>query len=179
MKEIKMKALECKLVPIEKITANNWNPNKVAKPEMDLLQKSIEDNGFCFPIATIYDKEKDEYVIIDGYHRYLVSKTRLGLKEVPIVVLDYDIKMQMSATIQFNRARGTHQLEPMKAIIRKLFDEGKTTKEICKQLGMRPEEVFRLSDFGREEFLKLMINNDRTENVNISGYSNAYTVKKI
>ena len=64
MKEIKMKALECKLVPIEKITANNWNPNKVAKPEMDLLQKSIEDNGFCFPIATIYDKEKDEYVYL-------------------------------------------------------------------------------------------------------------------
>ena len=61
MKEIKMKALECKLVPIEKITANNWNPNKVAKPEMDLLQKSIEDNGFCFPIATIYDKEKENY----------------------------------------------------------------------------------------------------------------------
>ena len=57
-------------------------------------------------------------------------------------------------TITHNRARGTHQLEPMKAIIRKLFDEGKTTKEICKQLGMRPEEVFRLSDFGREEFLK-------------------------
>ena len=67
----------------------------------------------------------------------------------------------------------------MKAIIRKLFDEGKTTKEICKQLGMRPEEVFRLSDFGREEFLKLMINNDRTENINISGYSNSYTLKKV
>ena len=44
---------------------------------------------------------------------------------------------------------------------------------------MRPEEVFRLSDFGREEFLKLMINNDRTENVNISGYSNSYTLKKV
>ena len=144
MKEIKMKALECKLVPIEKLTANNWNPNKVAKPEMDLLQKSIEDNGFCFPIATIYDKDKDEYVIIDGYHRYLVSKTRLNLKEVPIVVLDYDVKMQMSATIQFNRARGTHQIPDMSNIVVKLLNEGWGDQQICEHLGMELDEVIRL-----------------------------------
>lgn len=144
LKEIKMKALEAKLVDINKLVANNWNPNKVAKPEMDLLQKSIEDNGFCFPIATIYDEEKDQYRIIDGYHRYLVSKERLKLKEVPVVVLDYGVAMQMSATIQFNRARGTHQIPDMSHLIIKLLEEGWGDKQICEHLGMELDEVIRL-----------------------------------
>lgn len=144
MKEIKMKALETKLVPIEKLVANNWNPNKVAKPEMKLLQKSIEDNGFCFPIATIYDKINDKYVIIDGFHRYTVSKDYLHLKEVPIVVLDHDIKMQISATIQFNRARGTHQIPGMSNVVIKLLNEGWNDLEICNHLGMDLDEVIRL-----------------------------------
>lgn len=59
-------------------------------------------------------------------------------------------------TITHNRARGTHLLEPMKAIVKKLMDEGKTVEEIGKQLGMKPEEVFRLSGFTRDEFLELM-----------------------
>lgn len=141
---IKMKALEAKLVDINKITANNWNPNKVAKPEMDLLQKSIEDNGFCFPIVTIYDQENDKYRIIDGFHRYLVSKERLKLKEIPVVVLDYDVKMQMSATIQFNRARGTHQIPDMSNIVIKLLNDGWSDLQICEHLGMELDEVIRL-----------------------------------
>jgi len=144
MKEIKMKALETKLVPIEKLVANNWNPNKVAKPEMKLLQKSIEDNGFCFPIATIYDKINDKYVIIDGFHRYTVAKDYLHLKEVPIVVLDHDIKMQISATIQFNRARGTHQIPGMSNVVIRLLNEGWSDLEICNHLGMDLDEVIRL-----------------------------------
>ena len=56
-----------------------------------------------------------------------------------------------------NRARGTHLLEPMKAIVKRLLDEGKSVQEIGKQLGMKPEEVFRLSDFSRDDFLEMMI----------------------
>jgi len=144
MKEIKMKALETKMVDINKLVANNWNPNKVAKPEMKLLQKSIEDNGFCFPIATIYDKEKDIYVIIDGFHRYTVSRDYLKLKEVPVVVLDHDVKMQMSATIQFNRARGTHQIPDMSKLVISLLNEGWGDLEISNHLGMELDEVIRL-----------------------------------
>ena len=59
-------------------------------------------------------------------------------------------------TVTHNRARGTHLLEPMKKIVKELMDEGKTVEEIGKQLGMRPEEIFRLSDFSKEDFLKMM-----------------------
>ena len=45
----------------------------------------------------------------------------------------------------------------MKVIVKELLNEGKTVEEIGKQLGMRPEEIFRLSDFSKEDFLKMMI----------------------
>ena len=62
----------------------------------------------------------------------------------------------MYGTITHNRARGTHLLEPMKAIVKTLLNEGKDVKEISRQLGMRPEEIFRLSDFSKEEFISMM-----------------------
>jgi ParB-like chromosome segregation protein Spo0J len=74
------------------------------------------------------------------------------------VIVDHqgDESADVYGTITHNRARGTHLLEPMKAIVKKLLDEGKTVQEISKQLGMKPEEVFRLSGFTRDDFLALM-----------------------
>lgn len=68
--------------------------------------------------------------------------------------------------------RGTHQLEPMKNIVSKLIARGKTVKEIGRELGMKPEEVFRLSDFTRDDFLKIMIDG-------ASGYNRAYINQNI
>ena len=78
----------------------------------------------------------------------------------------------MYGTITHNRARGTHLLEPMKAIVKKLMDEGKTAEEIGKQLGMKPEEVFRLSGFTRDEFLELMTKDHPT-------YSRARIIRSV
>ena len=77
---------------------------------------------------------------------------------MPVVIVDHqgDESADIYGTITHNRARGTHLLEPMKAIVKKLLEEGKTINEIGKQLGMKPEEVFRLSGFTRDEFLSLM-----------------------
>lgn len=143
-KKIEFPLLNTIMVPIEKLVANDYNPNKVAKPEMLLLQKSIEDNGFCFPIAVIHDREKDQYVIVDGFHRYTVAKDYLFLEEVPVVVLKHDIKKRMSATIQFNRARGTHQIIDMSKIVITLFEKGWDDEDIMEHLGMERDEVLRL-----------------------------------
>ena len=77
-----------------------------------------------------------------------------------VIVAHSDESEDMYGTITHNRARGTHLLEPMKAIVKNLMDEGKSVKEISKQLGMKPEEIFRLSDFSKEEFIKLMVKKD-------------------
>lgn len=71
-------------------------------------------------------------------------------------------------TITHNRARGTHQLEPMKAIVKRLIAQGKSVKEIGRELGMKPEEVFRLSEFTRDDFLKIMTGG-------AASYNRAYT----
>ena len=93
----------------------------------------------------------------DIERRWIEHKAACFKGRVPIVVLDKPINDRMASTVRHNRARGTHLLEPMKNIIKKLLDNGQSVKEIAKQLGMKPEEVFRLSDFSRDEFLDMLI----------------------
>lgn len=156
----------------DRLHANDYNPNKVSEDNLQLLMQSIETNGWTLPIVV-----RPDYTIIDGFHRWTVAgreplKTQLGGK-VPVVIVEHDdASDDIYGTITHNRARGTHLLEPMKAIVKRLLDDGKTVDEIGKQLGMKPEEVFRLSDFTREEFLDMM-----TKGVN--GYSRAVVYKKI
>ena len=139
------------------LRANDYNPNKVSEDNLKLLMQSILTNGWTLPIVV-----RPDYTIIDGFHRWTVSGreplvSKLGGK-VPVVIVDHgtDASADVYGTITHNRARGTHLLEPMKAIVKRLMDDGKSVQEIGKQLGMRPEEVFRLSGFTRDEFLALM-----------------------
>lgn len=92
---------------------------------------------------------------------------------VPVVIVKHSERSEdIYGTVTHNRARGTHLLEPMKAIVKELLGEGKPVAEIGKQLGMRPEEVFRLSDFSKEDFLKMMIKPEQ-------GFSRAEFITKI
>ena len=132
------------LVPKELIVANNYNPNYVDKQNMELLKTSIVDNGFAFAIVVVWDDEIEKFVIVDGFHRYTILNDWLGCEKIPIVVLEHDAKQRMSATVQFNRARGVHQVELMGDLVKALFDQGADDEEIAKHLGMELEEVFRL-----------------------------------
>jgi len=59
-------------VPIDKIEANDYNPNHVANREMELLYQSIKCDGYTMPIVCFYDQDRDKYVIVDGFHRYTI-----------------------------------------------------------------------------------------------------------
>lgn len=132
------------MVPINQVQANNYNPNAVAENNMKLLEQSIVDNGMCFPVVTIWSDEDDKYIIVDGFHRYSIFKDYLQAEELPIVVLQHDIKQRMSATVQFNRARGVHQVELMGDLVKGLVEQGMEEDDIAKHLGMQLEEVYRL-----------------------------------
>lgn len=81
-------AYDIRRVPIEKIRANAYNPNRTAPPEFQLLERSILEDGYTMPIVCYYDKEQDFYEIVDGFHRYLVMKTlKKLLNEKAIVYL--------------------------------------------------------------------------------------------
>ena len=139
---------------------NDYNPNKVSRENLRLLMQSIITNGWTLPIVV-----RPDLTIIDGFHRWTVAGEEPLLSalngKVPIVTVSHQGESEnIYGTITHNRARGTHLLEPMKAIIQRLIDDGRGVDEIGKQLGMRPEEVFRLSDFSKEDFLNMMIKQD-------------------
>jgi ParB-like chromosome segregation protein Spo0J len=132
------------------LTANDYNPNHVAPPEMELLKISILENGWTQPIVISPDG-----TIVDGFHRWT-----LGLKDkevqkltdglVPVVTLtNLDQALSRLATIRHNRARGNHYVVKMADIIHELKALNLSDEEISQRLGMELEEVERLFDRGR------------------------------
>jgi len=142
--KIDIPCLNVKLVDRDLLVANNWNPNSVSPDKMEFLKQSIVDNGFCFPVVTIWDDDLEKYVIIDGFHRFIICQKKwLDIKEVPIVVLEHNISKRMAATVQFNKARGIHQIDLDADIIRSLIEQGMSVKEISIHLGIDEDTIHR------------------------------------
>ena len=132
------------MVNRELVQANNYNPNSVADEKMELLRQSIVDNGFAFPIVTIYDPDLNKFVVVDGFHRYVISGPNwLGMEYIPIVVLGHDMARCMAATWQFNKARGVHQVDLDADLIRALIQQGVPEEEISQHLGIDIDTIFR------------------------------------
>lgn len=149
-------------VDAEKVQANDYNPNKVAPPEMKLLEISIESDGYTQPIVT-WLREDGIYEVVDGFHRHLVGK-KLGLKKLPVVVINKDRQDKcdrISSTIRHNRARGKHIVQAMSEIVIELKNRNWKNERIARELGMEEDEVLRLcqitglaSMFKDEDFSK-------------------------
>lgn len=144
MKKITFPCLSARLVPSNKVQANDYNPNHVASPEMKLLAHSIEEDGVTQPVVTFYDADIDRYIVIDGYHRYTILTKWFKLPEIPVVVVDKPIQDRMASTIRHNRARGKHQVDMMSVMVEKLLKLGWADIDIARHLGMEAEEVLRL-----------------------------------
>jgi ParB-like chromosome segregation protein Spo0J len=136
-------------VPIEQVQANDYNPNSVASNELKLLHTSISHDGYTQPIVTIYDEELKKYIIIDGFHRYFTCRSNADIQEktggrVPIVVLQKSINDRMASTVRHNRARGKHSVNGMANLVFNMLDNGWDDAAICNELGMEPDELYRL-----------------------------------
>ncbi len=136
-------------IPAEQVTANDYNPNAVAPPEMRLLYVSIREDHFTQPIVSTHDAENNQYVIIDGFHRNRVGKEYRDIRErlhgyLPIVTTAKPIDERMASTIRHNRARGKHAVSPMSDLVAALYRDGWPDDRIAKELGMELDEVLRL-----------------------------------
>ena len=136
-------------IDVDMIEPNDYNPNAVAKNELTLLEISIDHDGYTQPTVTIWDKEKQKYVIVDGFHRYYVMKTSKLINErnggkLPIVVLDKNINDRMASTVRHNRARGKHSVSGMGNIVCEMIKNGATDEEVCNELGLEVDELVRL-----------------------------------
>ncbi len=138
-----------KAIPIDKIRANEYNPNSVAPPEMKLLYDSIKEDGYTMPIVCYYNEKDDMYEIVDGFHRYriMLEHEDIYAREngcLPVSVIDKPIGERMASTIRHNRARGSHNVDLMSNIVAELVEMGKSNNWIMKHLGMDADEVIRL-----------------------------------
>ena len=148
-KEFQSPVYDIRSVPLEKVKANDYNPNAVAPPEMALLEISIWEDGYTQPIVTYYDPEQDMYVVVDGFHRFLICKNSKRIRDrekgmLPVVVINKDLSDRIASTIRHNRARGTHKVELMSTIVAELVEMGKGDPWICKHIGMSIDELLRL-----------------------------------
>lgn len=143
-KALEFTCMQPQLIPTEKIIANDWNPNEVAREEMELLAISIEENGFAMACIVVYDSEIDRYILSDGFHRYTLLKEFFKSPVIPCVVLDKTVAEQMRATIHFNRAKGKHKVDMMAKLVARMLTLGQSDSDIAKFLGMQAEEVLRL-----------------------------------
>ena len=137
-------------VKSDDVHANDYNPNSVAPPEMELLERSIMSDGYTQPIVTWPNNGLE---VVDGFHRNRVGKESESVRNrihgyLPVVVLDdsrHDRNDRMAATIRHNRARGKHKVDSMSDIIVELKRRRWSNEKIGKELGMEPDEVLRLS----------------------------------
>lgn len=149
---LKDNPVDCVLwVKKEAVHANDYNPNSVAPPEMELLATSIKADGYTQPIVT-WNDDTNSYEVVDGFHRNRVGKE---VKEVSDALLGYLPVVvirnsqlgkcdRISSTIRHNRARGKHNVESMSDIVLELTRRNWSDDKIAKNLGMDSDEVLRL-----------------------------------
>lgn len=141
-------------VSSDDVRANDYNPNSVAPPEMELLHISIAADGYTQPVVT--NAEEGTRVVIDGFHRNRVGREYADVREglmgrLPVVQIrgtQQTLENRMASTIRHNRARGKHSVVKMTDIVLELKRRNWTDAKIGKQLGMDPDEVLRLSQIG-------------------------------
>lgn len=144
--------VECvQWVKSDLVFANDYNPNSVAPPEMELLHTSIQEDGYTQPIVVW--QHDGMYEVVDGFHRNRVGKEYEDIKErihsyLPVVVINNDREDKgdrIASTIRHNRARGKHKVEAMSDIVLDLKKRNWSDAKIAKELGMDADEVLRLA----------------------------------
>lgn len=138
-------------VPSEDVEANDYNPNKVAPPEMKLLEHSIAMDGYTQPVVT-WLHENGARETIDGFHRSRIGRESKVVRErvrgyLPVTTANQsrtDRNDRIASTIRHNRARGKHQIQAMSDIVVELTRRNWSEQQIAKELGMEPDEVLRL-----------------------------------
>lgn len=133
------------------VIANDYNPNTVAPPEMELLHTSIQEDGYTQPIV-VYQHD-GIYEVVDGFHRNRVGKECKDIRErihgyLPVTIINderHDKADRIASTIRHNRARGKHRVDAMSNIVLDLRKRNWSDKKIAKELGMDADEVLRLA----------------------------------
>jgi len=146
---LKHPALHTTLVPADSVQGNDYNPNKVAPPELELLKLSIRKDGLTMPVVVAGGKEEGSWVVVDGFHRTAICAGTKDIREslkgyLPVTQLDKSLEDRVTATVRHNMARGTHQIALTARLVALLKKHNWSNERIGKELGMDADEVLRL-----------------------------------
>lgn len=130
-----MDTVDIETVPIDSIHPNSYNPNTQTPTQFDLLQKSMQADGFTVPILV----QKDSRTIVDGEHRWRAAQS-LGYTEVPVVWSDMSIEQMYISTLRHNRARGNEDAALAGQVIRDLA-ESMDLSSLASELNVSLEEL--------------------------------------
>lgn len=141
--------LNVQLLPVDKVKGNDYNPNKVAPPEMNLLALSMRKDGMTMPVVVSSEKKGDEWEVVDGFHRRTHAAHTKDIREslhgyLPSTMLSKSLEDRVTSTVRHNLARGVHQVELSAKLVVFLKKHNWADARIGKEIGMDPEEVLRL-----------------------------------
>jgi ParB-like chromosome segregation protein Spo0J len=144
---LKHPVLNVQLVPVDKVIGNDYNPNRVAPPEMELLALSIRKDGMTMPCVVADDGK--QWIVVDGFHRRQQVATKNDIREslkgyLPVSKLNKKIEDRITSTVRHNIARGTHQVQLSANLIALLRKHNWPDARIGKEIGMDADEVLRL-----------------------------------
>jgi hypothetical protein len=183
-------------IDVNRLDANDYNPNYVLTPELKLLKVSLLAQGWIQPVLVAerqvctegckadevdslvhfsgHQKECEfRYTIIDGFHRSTLCKTDPEVAamtdgKVPCAVLNLTEAERKMLTVRINRAKGSHIAAKMHELITSLVTEHEVPiPELCKQLGAEKAEI------------ELLLTEDvfKKKDIENHAFSRAWTVK--
>jgi ParB/RepB/Spo0J family partition protein len=123
-------AAPIKIVSIDALQPNVWNPNVEDPDTFNELVENIKLHGFTGAIEAS-PNEDGTFTIIGGEHRWKAAKLA-GLRQVPVSIVAWDLDVQKIQSVKLNLLRG--RLDPSK--FTKLFHslELKYGRERLRQL---------------------------------------------
>lgn len=134
---------DIRVVPIDDIEVNEWNPNAMDMETFNILVETVRREGMNQPVL-VREKPKTpgKYQLIDGEHRYKASKAA-GLLKIMVVVAPYDEAMSKVRTISMNNIRGEYIPMKMAKLLVDLQEEF-SEEEIRRMTGVKEEEFANL-----------------------------------
>jgi DNA modification methylase len=82
------------------------NPRRISDAELEALTRSIREFGFIDPVIA---RREDKTVI--GGHQRLLAARRLGMKTVPVVLVDLSVEQARVLNLALNRISGAWDQE--------------------------------------------------------------------
>ena len=109
--------LEITHLSIDDLRPDPANPRRISDEELEALTRSIREFGFVTPVVA----RREDNVVIGGHQRLLAAR-RLGIKMVPVVLVDLTQEQAHLLNLALNKISGSWDQELLARLLDDLND---------------------------------------------------------